>query len=109
MPGCGHVVVELRPHTERGEVGATAGTHALICRRSKGVVGAWVVSGSGVGHVIIVRVSDHCFGDAATEVGHLRSDVAEESVARPSTNQHDGVNRNVVQIHGHGGGRPDRM
>jgi hypothetical protein len=39
-----------------------------------------VVSGSGVGHVIIIRFLGHCFCDAATELGHMRTDVAEESI-----------------------------
>ena len=45
---------------------------------------------------------DHFGGDVAAKVGDLFSNVTEEGIAGPPTQEHDGVNRDMVEIHGHG-------
>jgi len=45
---------------------------------------------------------DHLGQDTATKRLNLLPDVAEESVAGPATEQHDGVHRYTVEIHCHG-------
>jgi len=45
---------------------------------------------------------NHLGRDKATKRLDLLPDVAEESVAGPATEQHDGVHRYTVEIHRHG-------
>ena len=73
-----------------------------------GVVG--VVAGTGVKggdsffvwHVDEGLCVEHAFGNVLAELGNLFVDVAEESVGRPASNDHDGVNINLRKVHRHG-------
>jgi len=55
-----------------------------------------------VRHVQKATRHDHLGGDTATKRLDLLPDVAEESVAGPATEQHDGVHRYTVEVHSHG-------
>jgi hypothetical protein len=54
-------------------------------------------------------VFDHAIGDLLSKFHHLNSYVLSEGVAGPSPYEHDGVGRNSVQVHGHGGAGPDAV
>ena len=51
--------------------------------------------------MIEVLVLDYARGDIMTELFHLPSNVSKESIARPSPNDHDSIDGNIVQVHGH--------
>ena len=59
--------------------------------------------------VVEARSLDHLAGHVAPKVGDLLANVAQEGVAGPPPQQHDGADRHMVQVHGHGGGGPARM
>ena len=46
---------------------------------------------------------NHSPAHVVTELFHLFPNVAEEGVARPSADEHDGVYGNFGEIHGHRG------
>lgn len=52
---------------------------------------------------------DHLGGNIAAKVRDLFSNVTKESVAGPATQEHDGVDRDMVEIHCHGGRGPTRV
>ena len=51
--------------------------------------------------MIEVLVLDHARGDIVAELFHLPSNISKESIARPSSNDHDCIDGNIVQVHGH--------
>ena len=42
---------------------------------------------------------EHAFGDVLAGLGNLFADVAEEGVRRPASNDHDGVDRDLHEVH----------
>jgi len=59
--------------------------------------------GGGVGNVRGVGGEEHAAGDAGCEGGDLAADVAQERVACPAADQHDGEDGDAGEVHGHGG------
>ena len=51
--------------------------------------------------MIEVLVLDHARGDIVAELFHLTTYVSKKSVTRPSSNDHDSIDGNIVQVHGH--------
>ena len=51
--------------------------------------------------VVKVLMLYHSGGDVVAELFNLFADVAEKIIAGPSSNDHDGVNRYVIEIHCH--------
>ena len=80
--------------------GRATGNHAYICCGSQRVVGPRVLSAR-IWHVVVLVFLDHLAGDVVAELRDLLSDVVQESVARPSPEQHDCVDRYPVEVHGH--------
>jgi len=68
-------------------------------------VTAWVVPAQGW-DVVEPGCLDHFGGHVTSKVRDLLPNVTEEGVAGPTAQKHDGVNRDVVEIHGHGCQRP---
>jgi hypothetical protein len=54
-----------------------------------------------------VTRQDHAARDTSTEFLNLSADVAEEGIAGPATDEHDGEHWEARQVHGHGGARAD--
>ena len=52
---------------------------------------------------------DHLGGNITPKIGDLLTDVAKEGIAGPPSQKHDGVDRNVVEVHGHGSRGPTGM
>lgn len=50
---------------------------------------------------MVRRVSNHGSGNIRTKLFDLFSDVAKKSVAAPTTQQHDSIDGNAVEVHGH--------
>lgn len=52
-------------------------------------------------------VLNHLGRDFCDEPLHLVADVTEEGIPGPSPDEHDGVDRNLGEVHGHGGAQSD--
>ena len=76
-----------------------------VSGEGKQIVTAWVITAQGW-NVIKLGCLDHVGVDVTAKVCDLLSNVTEESITGPPTQEHDGVNRDVVKMHGHGSGGP---
>jgi hypothetical protein len=72
---------------------------------SPGVLGGEV----GKGEKVFGLGADHLGGDARAKLNHLESDIPEESVGRPTFNEHDSKNRNPSKVHDMAITAPERM
>ena len=66
---------------------------------------AWVVPAQGW-NVVEPGCLDHFGGNVASKICDLLPNVTEEGVAGPAAQEHDGVNRDMVETHSHGCRRP---
>ncbi len=101
-PPCSSVI-----QRERGETGTTGRIPTNIPPRL-GV--GWMVAlerikvsdaGVGLRHVSVNFVNYHAFGDVVGELFDLLSDVAEEGIAGPAAQHHDGVDGDFAKVHSH--------
>jgi hypothetical protein len=102
------LVVESKRRLSRQPLGVKATMRT--CREVVMMVaGARVFTLGGVGDGEKIFGDDHLAGNAGTEILNLATDVAEEGVAGPTAYQHDRINRDVGEVHGHGRSGSDGM
>ena len=56
-----------------------------------------------------VLILNHSLAHIMTELFDLFSYISQESVAGPSSNKHDGINRDFGEVHRHSRSRSERM
>ncbi len=67
--------------------------------------GIQVRAAAAVGNVVEVLVLDHLRADPAAELLHLFPNISQEGVGGPPSDDHDGVDGDVVEEHRHRGAR----
>ena len=90
----------LRPDSECSEVCRTVIAHSRVKGRGMRVVCPWIIE-IRIWDMIKHLCFDHLGGYIMAEGLHLGSDVSQEGIAGPPTEEHDGVDWDAIHIHCH--------